>query len=352
MKHPILKSRSTLLIYIACWLILVCFNVFALNIQFRVPLQFAIINALVYNVLYAGIGISIWYMLLYSNADKFGWANIIIYHLTVCTGITIIWLVCAYNITLFIFGNNSLYLIKIHKHLPPAIISSIVLYAIYILIYYLYIFYYNSEIRRKNEALLLSKVKDAELNLLKSQINPHFLFNSLNSISSLTISSPAKAQEMIIKLSDFLRYSISQAQTQQTTLKLELENIQRYLDIEKVRFGSKLNYVTDIPENCLKATLPIMILQPLYENAIKHGVYESTETITLNIKCTILGQLLIITISNNFDTDAPSRKGAGIGLNNIRERLQLAYTAEGMLKITVTGNIFEVKLTIPQNIVL
>jgi hypothetical protein len=350
MDHPILKSKKAILLYVIIWGVLTTVSIFASHYQFPATWKLAIIDALVFNILYAILGLSAWYMVLYSYADRYGTLNLIVYHITVCAGITFIWVVGGYQIATVLNHDNAYYPFILRKALPPAIFTSIFLYALYILVYYLYIFYHNAEQRRKNEVLLLSKVKDAELKLLKSQINPHFLFNSLNSISSLTISNPQKAQEMIIKLSDFLRYSISQGQTQQSNLKLELENIQRYLDIEKVRFGSKLNYVTDIPLNCLQATLPIMILQPLYENAIKHGVYESTDTINLKISCILDGKLLYITISNNFDVDTPSRKGSGIGLKNIRERLKLIYHAEGLIKTLVSNNIFEVKLTIPQNL--
>jgi two-component system LytT family sensor kinase len=130
-------------------------------------------------------------------------------------------------------------------------------------------------------------------------------------------------------------------------LKLELENTQRYLDIEKVRFGNKLEYRFEMNGDCNSVEIPVMILQPLYENAVKHGVYESTGQVTIWTRCNIRENYMEIIISNNFEPGAPLRKGAGIGLKNTRERLKLIYRNEKLLKTEIKGNVFEVALIIP-----
>ena len=128
-------------------------------------------------------------------------------------------------------------------------------------------------------------VKEAELKSLKYQINPHFIFNSLNSISSLTISDPQKAQEMTIKLSSFLRSTLSKNEKQKSKLSEEISNAKLYLDIEKVRFDDKFEFIEEVENACKDMEVPSMILQPLFENAIKHGVYESLEKVTIKMKC-------------------------------------------------------------------
>jgi LytS/YehU family sensor histidine kinase len=240
------------------------------------------------------------------------------------------------------------YLVFVHESAVWRIISGIFLYSIMVLVYYLIIYYNNVQEKLRNETKLKEIIKESELNLLKSQINPHFLFNSLNSISSLTITDASKAQEMIIKLSDFLRYSISQPEDKFSTLKSELENISRYLEIEKVRFGNKLNFDYNIDEECNNKNIPIMILQPLFENAVKHGVYESIEQITIHTNCCFRNNSLFITISNNFESVVKYKKGAGIGLKNIKERLKLIYQNDQLLQTIVSENIFQVKLVVPQ----
>jgi LytS/YehU family sensor histidine kinase len=211
------------------------------------------------------------------------------------------------------------------------------------------LYYEDLQLKLKNEAQLNHLVKEAELNALKSQINPHFLFNSLNSISSLTMTSPEKAQEMVIKLSDFLRYSLSHDKNETTTLRRELENTERYLDIEKVRFGRRLRYQSNVPESCLDARLPNMILQPLFENAIKHGVYNSTEEVLVELRCAPNEDFLELHISNDFDPEATRPKGEGIGLKNIKNRLEILYKRTDLLEINFGKIEFEVILRIPKN---
>ena len=182
---------------------------------------------------------------------------------------------------------------------------------------------------------------------LKYQINPHFIFNSLNSISSLTITNPEKAQEMTINLSDFLRKILAANDVKKVSIEEELKNIELYLKIEKVRFENRLEFVIDISDSCKRVLIPNMILQPLIENSIKHGVYESLETINVNLKCERIDNYLNINISNNFDSTTSNKKGEGIGLQNINSRLKLIYKKSNLISIQKKDNIFTVKLLIP-----
>jgi two-component system LytT family sensor kinase len=262
--------------------------------------------------------------------------------------ILIIWIYAGSALMKLCFSENDTYLIFLDKSMMWRIISGIFLYLIMVLIYYLIIYYIDNQERLDNEAKLKEIIKESELNLLKSQINPHFLFNSLNSISSLTITDALKAQEMIIKLSDFLRYSISNPGNMFSTLGSELENIRRYLEIEKIRFGDKLFFDFQIEESCYNLEIPVMIFQPLFENAVKHGVYESIGQIFVKTSCENSGNKLVAVIENNFESNIKSKQGAGIGLNNIRERLKLIYRNDQLLQTAVKGDIFQVKLIIPQ----
>jgi len=212
-------------------------------------------------------------------------------------------------------------------------------YSLLGLIYYLILYNENLQQKIKDEADLKALVWQAEVKALKNQINPHFLFNSLNSISSLTVTKPEKAREMIVKLSDLMRYSLKANPNNKTNVEDELQNIKRYLAIEKIRFGN---------ENCKDKLLPAMILQPLIENVIKHGVYESTGKIEINLDCEFKDNFLIINISNNFDSELLSSKSSGIGLTNIRQRLNLIYKRNDLLETVTENDIFKVRLLIPQ----
>ena len=183
--------------------------------------------------------------------------------------------------------------------------------------------------------------------MLRSQINPHFLFNSLNSISSLTVTDPEKARNMVIKLSEFMRYALSRKDEQPVSLQSELENLRLYLDIEKVRFGDKLTTEENIEAECLDFKIPVMLLQPLYENAVKHGVYESTESVRIITQAKIIDGYIEIIIKNNYDPAPSSRKGTGTGLLNVTRRLELFYGNKASIKTPKENGIYTVTLYIP-----
>lgn len=193
-------------------------------------------------------------------------------------------------------------------------------------------------------------MKETELRMLRSQINPHFLFNSLNSITSLTVTDPEKARIMVIKLSDFMRYALSRKDDQPVTLQSELENLRLYLDIEKVRFGDRLSIEENIDPGCLRALVPVMLLQPLYENAIKHGVYESTEMVIIRTSVGFTEGFIEMNITNNFDPEATPAKGTGTGLLNVTRRLELLYGNRASLITEKEINKFRVKIFLPADI--
>jgi LytS/YehU family sensor histidine kinase len=162
------------------------------------------------------------------------------------------------------------------------------------------------------------------------------------------MSDPAKAQEMVINLSTLMRYSLRHGQDEKVSFGTELENNKLYLSIEKVRFGDKLRPVFKVDEICFKSVIPNMILQPIYENAIKYGVYEATEPVEIVTEASCNGEFLEITVRNAYDPGVKSKKGEGIGLRNIRERLQIIYGNPGLLNIKDNRKVFTITLSIPQ----
>lgn len=200
--------------------------------------------------------------------------------------------------------------------------------------------------RRKNEAEKLTK--DIELASLREKLQPHFLFNSLNSISSLTITQPKEARKMVHQLSDFLRGTLRKDDTL-TDLKTELDHLELYLEIEKVRFGNRLNTKVTADEFVLSKTLPPMLLQPLVENAIKFGLYDTLDEVTINISATFQNPYLQIIISNPFDAETShSNKGTGFGLSSTQRRLQLLYNRTDLLTTKKQDGLFTSTLIIPQ----
>ena len=201
--------------------------------------------------------------------------------------------------------------------------------------------------KRKDDAMRLAR--DAELSNLRQQLQPHFLFNSLNSISALAGSRPDEARKMIQQLSDFLRGTIKKDDSSLLTLEEELNHLQLYLDIEKVRFGHRLNTVVEKGEGSLTLTLPSLLLQPIVENAIKFGLYDTIGEITISISAQKENNFLLIQVTNPFDpATATPQRGTGFGLTSVQRRLYLLYFRNDLLVTSQQDNIFTTTIKIPQ----
>ncbi|MCO5287070.1 MAG: histidine kinase [Chitinophagaceae bacterium] len=199
---------------------------------------------------------------------------------------------------------------------------------------------------RKAEADQLNK--EAELFKLRQQLQPHFLFNSLNSISSLIISNPEKARTMLQQLSDFLRGTVRRSEEMLVPLEEELAYLELYLEIEKVRFGHRLQTRLDCAEELKHYLLPPLLLQPVVENAIKFGLYDTTGDVLITIKALHTEKGLVIRVVNPFDPDtvAPS-KGTGFGLASIRRRLFLLYSRNDLVSTSEENALFVTEILIP-----
>jgi sensor histidine kinase YesM len=348
MDHPFFKNIRFLLIYLALWFFIMTIHSVLLYYYYNFSFQNAFYDSIVFNLMFCLMGLMIWFPVRFRSKSKSSLANNIINQLTSAIVILLIWVASGVSILSVLNSKNPEYIVFLNDSIPLRVITGVFYYMILFLIYYLIQYYYNLQERATSEARMKEMIRDAELNMLKSQINPHFLFNSLNSVSSLTMTDPSAAQEMVIRLSEFLRYSVTEQKGQLSTFEKEIDNINKYLDIEKVRFGEKLQFEFEVCRECNNWPIPAMILQPLFENAIKHGVYESTEPIKIETKATTINEVLVVRIENNFDPTATPRKGAGIGLKNTRERLLLIYRNETLLKTSKEKNMFKVELLIPQ----
>jgi two-component system, LytTR family, sensor kinase len=191
--------------------------------------------------------------------------------------------------------------------------------------------------------------RETELNGLRQQLQPHFLFNSLNSISSLTISQPEQARKMIEQLSDFLRGTVKKDGNQMLSLEEELHHLQLYLEIEKVRFGHRLNPKVNTDAQTLSMKLPSLLLQPIVENAIKFGLYDTVGEVTILINSKAESGNLVIQISNPFDPSTSVPKlGTGFGLKSVQRRLVLLFHRNDLLTTEQNENIFIATIKIPQ----
>lgn len=207
---------------------------------------------------------------------------------------------------------------------------------------------YTENKKRKEESEKL--VRDAELYNLRQQLQPHFLFNSLNSIIALITVKPDLAKKMTFQLSDFLRGTLRKDDKQLIQLSDEIKHLELYLEIEKVRFGHRLNTTFNYSEDVLSAKVPSMIVQPLMENAIKHGLYNVTGDVLIETNITLELHMLTIEIANPFDSDQfYNANGTGFGLTSIQRRLFLIYGRTDLLSVRKKENQFTATIKIPQH---
>lgn len=203
--------------------------------------------------------------------------------------------------------------------------------------------------QRKNDAEKLSR--EAELYKLRQQLQPHFLFNSLNSISALTGSQPERARTMIHQLSDFLRATLRREEEQWVKMEEELQTLELYLEIEKVRFGHRLSAHIEKDEKSLQLQLPPMLLQPVMENAIKFGLYDTTDNVDIVMSVCNVDGYLQVSITNPFDSEtATPRHGTGFGLASVKRRLYLLFARNDLVETKTDNHHFTTIIKIPQQL--
>ena len=198
---------------------------------------------------------------------------------------------------------------------------------------------------KEDELRILAQ--DAELRALRAQLNPHFLFNSLNSISALTTLDPARARTMCILLSDFLRGSLKLGEQRMVPLAEEVDLLKAYLAIEQIRFGARLQVAWEIEPEVLGEWIPALLLQPLVENAIKHGIAGLTEGGVVRVCARAEGGTLEIKVENPVDPDMPPAQGLGLGLRQVRSRLQLRFGTRMGFESELLDGVHRVRMMFP-----
>jgi LytS/YehU family sensor histidine kinase len=199
--------------------------------------------------------------------------------------------------------------------------------------------------RRALELSLLTR--DAELKALRAQIDPHFLFNSLHSISALTASDPAAARRMCLLLADFLRETLRLGSSSRISLADEFALADRFLEIERVRLGSRLQVTRDTNPQATDCLVPPLLLQPLVENAVVHGVSQLVEGGTIRMAASRGGPMLTITLENPCDPDRPRRKRPGLGLDLLKKRVVTQFGVDGTVLVEERAGRFRVEVRIP-----
>jgi LytS/YehU family sensor histidine kinase len=232
------------------------------------------------------------------------------------------------------------------EHTGIIFISGLLLYLLSVTIHYLFA---AAEASREAERRALEAevaARDAELQALKAQLNPHFLFNSLNSVASLAATDPEGARDMCIQLGDYLRGTLKGGSEPQP-FRQEIEQVWRFLRVESVRYGDRLRVVEEIENRCLGVPVPPLILQPLVENALKHGIAGLVEGGEVRIGARCGPELLTVWVENPVDPESRPSSGAGVGLANVRHRLENVFGDDARLRSGGSPTTYRAEVVIP-----
>ena len=302
-------------------------------------------DSAVYNVTLAGLTVLISLILLfYKPVSKSIWISVLM-----VVVLTYVWAIYSPYLLNFVSISENNYFDFVAQSFPVRFIFGLMINTSALGVSW---FWYSIEEQREQEnrrKKVEDLAKEAELLSLRQKLQPHFLFNSLNSISALVVVKPEQARTMIHQLSDFLRSTLRQEENKKINISEELKQLELYLSIEKVRFGHRLNTVIHFDEN-IKATVPSMILQPVVENAIKFGLYDTTGEVCIDIKVEKIKNQILIEVRTPFDPETRNANdsGTGFGLNSIQRRLYLLYARNDLLLTQEKNGLFITKILIPQ----
>lgn len=337
-------SNFRFIIFFVIFLLILALAQTGILIWLGISLKIASIDSLISNSLLTVACISVINGLRFYTPDK----NRIQYFIAWCIGLTSLWLIISRWVLLIVMEEHH-HTGFIEKSLPFRFVFglfTIGLMAMFAILWNKQQQQLESEERQQDAEKL---ERNAELFNIRQQLQPHFLFNSLNSINALITTQPDMARQMVIQLSEFLRGTLRKDEKQLVKLEEELHLLQLYLDIEKVRFAHRLKTNLICSDECKQKLLPPLLLQPLVENAIKFGLYDTTGEVTISVLVAFQNNLLEITIQNPFDPEtASANQGTGFGLTSVQRRLYLLFGRNDLMNTKAENNFFTITLLIPQ----
>jgi len=333
--HPIFAKKTRFAAYIGMWLFIAVMLAALLRTPGTLAWRDAFIIAIPLCLFYAFVCLTPWYVcrqLPLRSGDKL---KLALNHIGAPLLASAIWVEMARLIAYLLDASAQL-----RPEIPHLIVVGLLLYSLSVALHYMLL-----AVEQSRESAL--QAREAELRALKAQINPHFLFNSLNSITALTTVDPARAREMCIRLSDFLRNTLGLGERESISWREELQLARIYLDVEQVRFGARLRVEMNVDDDCSECLVPPLVLQPLIENAVKHGIATLVDGGTIKVEGHVVDGILEISVENGFDPDSPAPRRHGLGLRNVRSRLETRFGPAARLTAYANQNHFRAELVVP-----
>ena len=333
--HPIFRNTTSLGAYLALWTVLAGMLAALIRVPSDLSWSQALAVAVPLCMFYAFVCLTPWYLCRAFPLGSSGVARLLINQLGAAILASALWIGAA-RLLGFAMDLGP----PLNPAMPQLVVVGLLLYLMSVALHYALL-----AVEASREAAL--QTRDAELRALKSQINPHFLFNCLNSISALTSTDPSRAREMCVLLSDFLRKTLGLGERESISWREELELARTYLEVEQVRFGARLQVEMQVDDACAECQVPPLVLQPLIENAIKHGIATMVEGGTVRLVGRVEQGKLSVRVENSFDPEAPSPRRHGLGLRNVRSRLQTRFGDAAHLKLAAGDNRYSAEMVFP-----
>ena len=346
--HPILAQRRHLALYLMAWLPVIAVMTAAMVMTGWGDWVQSLLFCFPLSVVYAFLCLSAWYPCRAMPLGNERAEMTLVTHLAAAAISALLWVGMAWALAEG-FKRSTLFAGKADltaEHTGIIFIAGLLLYLLSVAIHYLFA---AAESSRKAERRALEAevaARDAELQALKAQLNPHFLFNSLNSVASLAATDPAGARDMCIQLGDYLRGTLKGGSDLQP-LEEELAQVRRFLRVESVRYGDRLRVVEEIDDRCLRVAVPPLLLQPLVENALKHGIADLVEGGEIRIGARCSSERLTVWVENPVDPESRPRSGAGVGLANVRHRLENVFGDEARIRNGRAEEMYRAEVVIP-----
>jgi len=333
--HPIFRNKNWFAAYLLLWVTLAGMLAALLHVPGTLRWRETAMLAGPLCLFYAFLCLTPWYVcrqmpLIPAN----GW-RAAISHLSAALLATAMWIALAR-----VIGGALALEGRLDPVIPHLVAVGLLLYLLSVALHYMIL-----AVEASRQAAL--DAREAELRALKAQVNPHFLFNCLNSITALTTSDPGRARDMCIRLADFLRNTLGLGERESVAWHEELDLAQAYLDVEQVRFGARLNVEVHVDEACAECQVPPLVLQPLIENAVKHGIATLVDGGTIRVESRVHKGFLEVSVENGFDPESPAPRRHGLGLRNVRSRLERRFGPEARFDTGSHDNCFRAEFTVP-----
>lgn len=348
--HPILARPERLVVYLFAWLIVGALIAGSLS---RQGLAFgeALVLVLPLFLVYSFICLSAWYVCRSVPLRTSGPMRVLVTCVASAAVAGGLWLAIAYawlallDSVPALAGATGRY----RAQVPVLFSAAILLFLLALAVHYLGLAFEEAREAEQRQFALQMHARDAELRALRAQLDPHFLYNCLNSIAALAGADPPGARRMCLLLGEFLRSTLHVGALSTITLGDELALADRFLQIEQVRFGDRLKVTRHVDEAALGCRVPPLFLQPLIENAIRHGIAEVLEGGVIDMRVSRAGPHLTIAIDNPCDPDALTPMRHGTGLTNVRQRLAAMFGRDALLHARADAGRFHVDLVLPVN---